>query len=217
MKKKFEFSEEDKAIVKEAVQSLEKESSGEMVVYFARSSDDYIMACWKIATILGLIVASLFGVLSWQWLLPADITILYISLGVVASIAFGFFIPFFIPIVRLGFISESIVTHRVLTKARDIFLQEQVFDTVDRTGVLIYISELEHQVQVIGDEGINEKINQSDWDEVVSLVVNGIKTNQTAQGIAAAVLKCKDLLLENGFVVREDDTNELSDDIRIED
>ena len=216
MNKKFQFSEADKNLVKEAVQSLEKESSGEIVVYFARSSDDYREACWKLAAILGLITLVVFGVLSWLWMLPEDITIPQIVESVVITMLLGYFIPFFLPSLRLGFISESKVSQRVITKAHDVFLQEQMFDTIDRTGLLIFISELEHQVHVMGDKGINEKIEQKDWQEVVQLVITGIKGNQVAEGISNAIGKCKTLLLENGFTARENNTNELSDHIRIE-
>lgn len=216
MSKKFEFSESDKSLVKEAVKSLERDTSGEMVVYFARSSDDYLEACWKLAVILGGIALVIVGTMSWFWLLPDDTTILHIVLIELGAMLIGFIFPYFIPSLRLEFVPAQVVAHRVMTKARDMFLQEQVFDTIDRTGILIYISELEHLVQVLGDQGINAKIEQKDWDEVVGLVVAGIKSNHIAEGISNAIYRCKDLLLANGFVVRSDDTNELSDDIRIE-
>ncbi len=216
MNKKFQFSESDKDLVKEAVKSLERESSGEIVVYFARSSDDYKEACWKLAAILGLITLVIIGIMSWQWMLPDDFTALQLVESVIGTMVIGYLLPFFIPSLRLGFINESKVAQRVVTKAHDVFLQEQMFDTIDHTGVLIYISELEHQVYVMGDRGINEKIEQKDWVEVVGLVINGIKSNHVAEGISNAIHKCKDLLLAHGFVARENNTNELSDDIRIE-
>jgi len=217
MKKKFEFSDSDKALIKEAVQSLEKESSGEMVIYFARKSDSYFEACWKMAALFGVFGLVLLATMSYLWLLPATLTLLSASFYLIGLMTLGFATPYILPHFRLSMIADSTIQHRVLTKARDMFLQEEVFNTIDRTGVLIYVSEMEHQVQVLGDAGINKKIEQGDWNEVLDMVVQGIKTNHTAQGIADAVLKCKSLLLEHGFIVREDDTNELSDDIRIED
>ncbi|UXP32785.1 hypothetical protein N6H18_02260 [Reichenbachiella agarivorans] len=217
MKKKFIFSDQDKAVVKSAIESLEKESSGEIVIYFARSSDDYLEACWKLAAILSVSGLAIMGTMSWLWLLPEDLTIFSTSIYLLSLVALGFLVPAIVPTLRLGFIPRTVIAHRVLTKARDMFLQEEVFTTIDRTGILIYVSELERSVQVLGDKGINAKIEANDWNEVVGLVIAGIKSDQTAKGIANAVLKCKALLLENGFVVREDDTNELSDEIRIED
>lgn len=216
MRKKFEFSDADKNQVKEAVQALEQKTAGEMVVYFARESDSYLMACWKLAGIFGTLFLALIATLSYLWLLPAAVSIMTICLVGIATVAVGFAIPYFVPSLRVSFTPKEIVGHRVLTKARDIFLQEEVFNTSDRIGILIYISELEHQVQVLGDSGINTKIEQEDWNEVLGLVVQGIKANKPAQGIASAIGKCEDLLLANDFVNVVKPDNELSDDMRIE-
>ncbi|MGL1889679.1 MAG: hypothetical protein OCD76_24410 [Reichenbachiella sp.] len=216
MKKKFTFSDSDKTIIKSAIEDLELESSGEIVVYFARNSDSYFEACWKLAAILGVAGLGLIGSMSHLWLLPEDFSLFHGCLYLIGVVAIGFTLLYLVPQLRLVFINETVKTHRVLTKARDIFLQEEAFNTIDRTGILIYISELEHKVQVIGDKGIHAKIKDGDWNEVVDLVINGIKNNIPAQGIADAISKCKTLLLDNGFIVREDDTNELPDDIRIE-
>ena len=72
------------------------------------------------------------------------------------------------------------------------------------------------RIMVIGDKVINEKINQSDWENVVQLVINGIKSKQMTKGIIEAIEVCQKLLLDNGFNVRRDDVNELHDAIRIE-
>lgn len=216
MRKKFDFSEEDKKLVKEAVQVLEQKTAGEMVVYFARESDSYMMACWKLAGIFSVLFLALIASLSYLWLLPASVSVLSICLAGIGSVAVGFAVPYFIHSLRVSFTPEHIVSHRVLTKARDIFLQEEIFNTSDRIGILIYISELEHQVQVLGDSGINAKIKQEDWNEVLELVIQGIKKNQPAQGISSAIKKCEDLLLANDFVNVVKPDNELSDDMRIE-
>ncbi|UXX79098.1 hypothetical protein N7E81_17230 [Reichenbachiella carrageenanivorans] len=216
MRKKFEFSEADKKQVKEAIQALEQKTAGEMVVYFARESDSYLMACWKLSSIFGAIFLTLIATLSYLWLLPASVSVMTICLTAIGTTAIGFAIPYFIHTLRVSFTPDEIVSHRVLTKARDIFLQEEIFNTTDRIGILIYISELEHQVQVLGDSGINAKIEQEDWNEVLGLVIQGIKANKPAQGIASAIGKCEDLLLANDFVNVVKPDNELSDDMRIE-
>lgn len=216
MKKKFEFSEEDKKQVKEAVAQLEQKTAGELVVYFARESDNYLAACWKLAGIFAILYLGLISTLSYLWLLPASVSIISISLAGIGAVGFGFIIPYFLKHLRVSFTPSDIVAHRVLTKARDIFLQEEVFNTSDRIGILIYISELEHQVQVLGDSGINAKIQQNDWNEVLQLVIQGIKKNSPAEGIVQATKKCEELLLANGFENVIKPENELSDDMRIE-
>ena len=114
------------------------------------------------------------------------------------------------------FISDNKIKNNVLTKARDAFLQEEVFNTKQRTGILIYISKFERLIEIIGDSGINAKIESNDWENIVDLVQKGIKNGNTANGLIQAINSCKILLLENGFKVRKDGANELSDKIRVE-
>ena len=184
--KKFVFTDEQKGNVEQAVKDLELESSGEIVVYFGRNSDAYQQGSWKLAATLGLLGLASIMSLSYLWLLPATFSIM------------------------------NMTDHRVITRARDIFLQEEIFNTLERTGILIYISEMEKRVQVLGDQGISSVIEQSDWDNVLELVTHGIKKGNPADGLVLAIHECKKLLLENGFIVRSDDTNELSDKMIIE-
>ena len=96
------------------------------------------------------------------------------------------------------------------------FLSENIFDTKDRTGILIYISEVEHEVVVLADKGIYSKTEDKEWQSIVKTIVQGIKTKSVADSIVEAIDKCKIILLNHGFNVTKNDTNELPDDIRIE-
>ncbi len=210
------FTNNDKEQIQEAIAGLEKESSGELVLYYAKNSDDYINANWKFSGVIALVFSIIIIGLSYVWLLPAYFTPIVMGVTILSSMIFGYLIAYFFPFLRYSVTSENIVSQRVLTKAKDVFLQEEVFNTMDRTGILIYISALEHQVVVLGDSGINAKIEPTDWEHVVQLVVDGIKSNQMIFGIIEAIDACKKLLLDNGFVIKPGDTNELHDSIRIE-
>ena len=214
--KKFTFSQDDKDKIKEAVSKLEKATAGELVLYFARKSDDYPGAGWKFAAMIGGSVAFIIGLLSYLWMLPAWLTPMIISILIFGLMLIGYLMAIFVPPLRISFISGSVVSHRVLTKARDVFLEEEIFKTNSRIGILVYISELEQKVVVLGDSGINKKISKEDWKHIVDTIVLGIKHEQVAQGIVNAVSICQDLLLKHGFTNVEKDDNELSDEIRIE-
>lgn len=216
MKKNFDFSTEEKEKIEHAIQSLEKESSGEIVLYFAKNSDNYIEACWKSAAFFSVAPSVLFALLSYYWLLPEFITPFNMSIIIISFVMIGGLIPLIIPKTRLSFVSDNIIYQRALTKARDMFLQEEIFNTKERTGILIYISKFEHIVEVLGDSGINKKITQKDWDYIVGLILNGIKNNKHADGIVQAIDACKKLLIDNGFNASEDNTNEISNEMRIE-
>ena len=212
----FTFSDSDKNEIKQAVKDLENESSGELVLYFAKSSHSYQGASWKLAGISGGITLVIIMSLSYLWLLTPFFTPIVISAIVLIMMAVGLGLAALSPKIRLSLVAGKIVENGVITKARDIFLQEEVFNTIDRSGILIFISELEHEVVVLGDSGINSKIPDAAWQDIVNTIVRAIKKKEIVGGIVHAIEQCKDLLLEHDFHIREDDTNELSDDIRIE-
>ena len=214
--KRITFSDDDKLAIKEAVAALEKESSGEIVIYFAKNSHSYIVSSWKLAGMFGGLSLLVVIAMSYMWLLPAMFTPIVVSLTGLLMMGLGFTLGAMFPRMRLSVVPGEVMEQAVVTKARDVFLQEEIFNTIDRTGVLIFISELEHEVVVLGDGGINAKIPDHAWQDLVNSILRGFKKGTPAQGIIEAVNHCKTLLLENGFVVREDDTNELTDDIRIE-
>ena len=212
--KKYIFTKEDKHRVKEAVEALEKESSGEVVPFFTRQSDDYDEVSWHLAAVLGISGISIIALLSYTWLLPS-ISFLEALIVITGLMVFGYFLPILFPILKRTFISKERMMEMVSLRAKEAFLNEKVYDTKEHVGILIYISRLEHLVLVLGDEGINSKVQKSDWEEVVSLITDGLKQKQIGVGLVNGINHCKELLLKNGFVRKESDTNELSDELRI--
>jgi putative membrane protein len=211
----FIFSEKEKERIKHAVQELESESSGEIVPYFMSSSDSYDEAKWISSLILTVLGILFVGGLSYFWLLPSGISTMMLCVYLFISAIFGFLAPMLFPSLGTLLISDAVQDQRVRQRAFEAFLSEEVFKTIDRTGILIFISANEHKVVVLADSGINEKVQSADWDHIVELVLDGIKTEQLTQGIVNGINACKRLLLDHGFIVREDDTNELPDDIRV--
>lgn len=214
---KYTFTDTEKEQVKQAVKDLETVSCGEIVPYFVNSSDDYAEASWYTAGIFGAGIASVLAVLSYLWLLPMRVTPLEISLLILGGFIIGFLIPLILPQSKRFIISKERQSERVSQRALQAFMNEKVFETEERVGILIFVSRLEHQVMVLGDEGISKKLKPEDWQHVVDEVVKGIKSNEIAKGMVSAIALCKDLLLEHGFVRKSIDYNELDDGLRIED
>jgi putative membrane protein len=90
-----------------------------------------------------------------------------------------------------------------------------VFNTKDRTGILIFISFFEHEVIVMADKGINKVVDQKQWDQIVAGLVSHIRSGKIVEGLEVSIKQCGDLLLEKGFLKTDDDVNELGDELRI--
>jgi putative membrane protein len=212
---KINFTEVDKQQISDAVKKVESQSNGEIVTYFVKKSDSYAEAPFIasfIVVILGLIGVN---VLSQMWLLPTKFDLLSYSLVFLGIIVFTFVLFQFIPFLKIGIISEKKEKTMVHKRAMEAFLTEEVFKTKDRTGILIFVSELERNAIILADSGINEKIKQEQWQEIVDKLTLGIKGNITAKALVEAINECGELIVDAGFTKTENDTNELPDNGRL--
>jgi putative membrane protein len=72
------------------------------------------------------------------------------------------------------------------------------------------VSLMEHRAVVLADKGISEKLDATIWQEVVDLMINGVKGGDLSGGMCAAIERCGELLTAE-FPLAEDDANELHD------
>lgn len=208
------LSDTDLNKVKDAVAQAESKISGEIMPVLVEQSHHYPAVKWKSAALLG-IACFMALVVADRW--APDFAIYdpaYYFLIVAGAGVIGALIPVWFPSIKRYLVSEPEQKHAARQKAETIFLQEEVFNTRQRTGIMIFISFLEHEVIVMGDKGINSKVEQSEWDELTGGLVKHIKDGGLIQGLEQAIAQCGDLLLKKGFVREADDINELSDHLR---
>ena len=68
----------------------------------------------------------------------------------------------------------------------------------------------EHRAVVLADQAIAEKVDGQVWQELVDLMIQGVKRGDFADGMTQAIQRCGDLLSPH-FPVPEGDVNELRD------
>ena len=103
----------------------------------------------------------------------------------------------------------------VYLSAMTAFVEEEVFKTADRTGILIFMSSFEHRVEVVGDEGINSVVDQNEWVEVVERITSGFRSGRITDGIVSGIDACGELLHEHGVEISPGDIDELPNRLRI--
>ena len=96
------------------------------------------------------------------------------------------------------------------------FVDHEVFNNRERTGIVLFISLFERRVEVFGDSGINERVAGEDWADIISEVIKGIKMGQGTEGLVRGIKLCGDLLEASGVEIRDDDIDELSNEPRFE-
>ncbi len=215
------LTEEEKQKIQLAVEKAEKKTSGEIVPYLVQQSDVYWEAFFKSSLFFNIFTILFFftiyelqnfGILSiWsKW--NNFLTISHMSISIFIATIFGFVICY-IPFIKRFFTGKYTIENRVYKRAMQAFLEKEVFKTKNRTGVLIFISLLEHRVVVLGDSGINQKVSKEDWEEIVRIVIEGIKNKTFVSGIIKAIEKSGELLEKSGLAISKEDINELPDSI----
>jgi len=209
------FSQTDLDRIAEAVRIAESKTSGEIVPYFVYQSDDYGVARWRGGTAFAAIcvlIALGIEMMSGSWL---PLGLLEFTGLVIISYSVGFFVLHAVPSFKRLMLSSAKMDHYVHQRASIAFLSEEIFRTRERTGILIFLSFFERKVVVMGDSGINAKVAESEWQEVVQTIVRNVKRGKPADGLIDAIRQCGELLERHGVQRRRDDTDELSDSLRI--
>lgn len=208
------LTDEFKTKIKKTVQEAEKQSGGEIVTYITQKSDDYNYIYWAAGFLSAFLIIIIF-IFLYNFYHFITSNILYFS-GII------FLLPlliigllYSIKSLRLLLIDKDRLDYYVNLKAKEAFLEQEIFKTEDRTGVLIYISIFEKRVVVLGDSGINKKVKKEKWDTVIKTIINGIKNNSLESGITNGILLCGKILKENNVKRKVRDKNELNDNIHV--
>jgi len=117
--------------------------------------------------------------------------------------------------VKRMLIGQQHMDNATRQRAENAFLEEEVFNTRHRTGIMIFISFMEREVIVMADKGISKVVEQKEWDKMVNGLTDHIRKDKVVEGLEAALKRCGEILLEKGFHKTADDENELPDDLRI--
>jgi putative membrane protein len=217
IKSKFNDSELER--IKVAVKEAENQISGEIVPVIVERSGRYLIANYKGSLVGSSLAFIVMIVLDRYIILNATNTLFYdpvfIFLVVILGGVLGGVIPNFSDWIKRLLISQAYMDHTTRQRAENAFLEEEVFNTDQRTGIMIFISFFEHEVIVMADRGINKVVEQKQWDKIVADIVLHIRSGNIIEGLETGIKRCGEILLEKGFHKSVTDVNELRDDLRI--
>jgi putative membrane protein len=200
------FSDEEKERIKEAVEAAESRTSGEIATMVVDQSDRYHEA----EVLGGILVAGLAALIisvgvqhATIWTYIPMVCILYLPARLL-------FIR--VPRLRLPFINKLRMMHAVRERAVRAFYEKSLYKTRDENGILIFISILERKVWILGDRGVDRVIPHATWQSHAREISAGIKEERACAALCAVIGECGQVLAEH-FPRKEDDTNELPDDL----
>ena len=216
------LSEADHALVTEAVAKAERASDGEIVTIVAQRSDAYhdvglhyaVLAMLLVPTIGALLPQSLIDwvlglVLGWN----ASLSWRVLMVLLFAKMAAVFLIVRFLLAwmkLRMALTPGSTKTRRVRRRAIELFRAGTEKRTKGRTGVLLYLSLLEHRAEIVADQAIHSQVETDIWGEAMALLIENVKAGRTGEGMALAVERIGAVLSEK-LPPTLDNPNELPD------
>lgn len=197
------LSDSDRQRIESSVRQLEQRSSLEVVVAIVGRSADYWQ--WRVGLAASWALASACAVLRFLpsahplWAVLAEVPV-----ALLVYLAFGL-----TPMHRL-LIPKAYSERAVRARAFQLFAERGLHHTRDHTGLLLLVSELEHQVVILGDSGLHAQVGESGWQRHVAALVERIRQGQTVDGILEVLAEIE-TSAGSAFPPRPDDSNELSD------
>jgi putative membrane protein len=94
--------------------------------------------------------------------------------------------------------------------AQSMFLENRMFDTRQRIGVLLLVSHFEHVVVILPDAGIRDHLSEAELGQVIAYMTPLLARGETAQALNAGLQAIRDRLREKGFVGTPADTDEIT-------
>jgi len=190
--------------VRAALVAAESKTVGEIVPVVVERSDPHPAGEWiaaLAAVLLG--TALLVGVLPWEQ--PAWLVLCQLGLG-----AAGYLTARALPDLKRLLLSERRCDEVVDEQAFQEFYRLGLHRTERSTGVLLFVSLLEHRVVVLGDEGIDAEVDPELWVEATRAVLDGVASNDLRAGLVRAIELCGEVLAE-AFPSPDGGRNEVPD------
>lgn len=190
------LSESEQKQVATAIAEVEQETDAELVTVLAASSDDYAYIPLLWAGILALLVPGAVnfftgwfgvnGLLMAQWTMFIVLCLLFRFSGASHRL-----------------VPRPVRFWRASNMARRQFLEQNLHHTAGGTGILIFVSEAEHYVEILVDQGISGQIDNQVWEGIVADFANKVRQGRTLEGFVDCIQACGAHLKEKVPATRE--------------
>ncbi len=178
--------------IAELIFAAEKKSSSELVPMVVHYSDDYPAAHFRSA----IIVSFIFSLVLYYSPLSIINPIYFLWIQI-PGLLFGYYLGTF-PLLKRLLTSKLEKETEVNQRAMQAFFEHGLHLTKNHNGVLIFISLMERQIQIITDHGVKSKIEQKVWDDIVSHFGENVKAHTLVHALKETIEACSHVL-ENYF------------------
>jgi putative membrane protein len=199
------LSTDSKRALLEAVAQIEAGSAAEVVITVRAQSGRYLHA-----DLLGGICSGWLGLV---FLMLSETEFSYFSIlgDPLLCGALGTLLVSRVPRLRRWLSSRAWQREAVTLAARALFVERGIRETRDRSGLLVYFSQLEGEIALVPDRGLERAVPAAEWDTLRQRLRDAVRAGR-GEG-AAEALKAFAPIAARALPRRADDTNELEDEV----
>lgn len=173
--------------VAEAITAVERETDAELVTVLAPQADDYTYIPLLWAAIAALLLPGAINYFG-GWLDGRSLLLVQWALFIVLALVFR------IPALHTRLIPRYVGQYRASNLARRQFLEQNLHHTDGETGMLIFVSEAEHYVEILVDRGIAAQVDNKVWEDIVERFTAEVRQGRTLQGFLHCIDACGEQL-----------------------
>lgn len=203
----MKFTDSYYEAITNSIATAEEKTTAEFVVVIHPYSGNYRDVAYLIGAFIAwlTLIFILFSEQSFtDYVIPIELPIVFAITAYLAS---------FTPL-RRWFTSAKRRRQQVSIAAITAFYKEEVSHTRARTGVLIYYSALERNIEILADTGVLAAIPSPEWEKLLAQLLEKEKVAQPAQEIQGIITSLGDFLAKY-LPATEDNPDELPNRPRI--
>lgn len=205
---------EEREQIRLAVHGAEQHTNAEIVPMIVNRSGLYRDAQYRSGLILAVLALTVLlttdaSWFSWGWHASNAAWLILVT---VLAYGIGTWLGTYTLVIRLLTPADR-MRHKVQLRAERAFRQHAVSQTRERTGVLIMVSLLEHQIYVLPDQPLFQRVPLEQWTRIVQAAVERLHRGDIVGGLCQSVHACGVLLAEVCPSRPGDNPDELSNEL----
>lgn len=202
-----DFKKEFLDKVEELIQIIESKTCVEIVPVLSDRVSEYRLERLCLSLIVWIVYLSVFFLVP-TWFAVWEIYTLgfVLFLGLFYATGWG-------PVFRLVF-PKRLVQSVVEKAALNLFVQEELFVTKQRSALLIYVSHFEHAVFVLADKGLSQKLGEGLWKELGTKLASDFCNKNPGQSFIQALTDIGPQLEAAFPIGLQNNPNELENHLR---
>jgi putative membrane protein len=190
--------------IRQKVQSIESKVFGELLVVVSDKSTPIFWISWVLPAVFSWVGFSV-GLMVYQ----SSMVVLMGSFFLGAMIGLGLSKVYWVQKIMIpNWIEQRFVQREAL----HYFYSNRVSQTPSKSGVLLFVSLFERELDIIVDSALKAKVTQEQLNQVVNSGISKFKQKNYCDGVLAALDEVE-MLLTAHFVKPEQKNNELHEEL----